>query len=175
MATEERVILVDEDDREIGTEEKLEAHKQGLLHRAFSIFVVDSGRRMLIQKRASGKYHSAGLWSNTCCGHPLPGEPVEQAAHKRLREEMGFDCALEHAFNFTYKAYLGNGLSENEYDRVFVGQFEGEPRPNPEEVEDWRWIAMEELRADVQERPDRYTYWLGRCLDGVIQRLVQGP
>src|SRR5918997_6672888 len=121
----EQVILVDEADREVGTGSKLEAHREGALHRAFSVFVFDRRGRLLLQKRAAGKYHSGGLWSNTCCGHPRPGEATAEAARRRLREEMNFDCELRAAFEFLYRAQFTNKLIEHEYDHVFVGEFGG--------------------------------------------------
>src|ERR1041384_1067698 len=119
--TDEQVVLGDERDLEVGAGEELAVHRSGTLHRAFSIFVFDHAGRVILQRRAGGKYHSAGLWSNTCCGHPRPGEPVETAAHRRLREEMGFDCSLAWSFTFTYRAVLDRGLTEHEVDHVWVG------------------------------------------------------
>jgi isopentenyl-diphosphate Delta-isomerase len=161
----ERVILVDERDREVGVAEKMRAHAEGLLHRAFSVFVFDRAGRLLLQRRALSKYHSGGLWSNTCCSHPRPGETVAAAARRRLAEEMSFDCELRPAFEFLYRAELGGGLTEHEYDHVFVGSFDGEPRPDPSEVGDWRWIGWEELREDLAARPQRYSYWLRLALE----------
>lgn len=154
-----------EDDREVGQGEKLEVHRAGALHRAFSVFVFDRRGRLLLQKRAAGKYHSAGLWSNTACGHPRPGEVTREAAQRRLREEMGFDCALRAAFEFLYRAELDGALVEHEYDHVFVGTCEGEPAPDPEEVEDWRRVGMDELRRDLREEPGRYSYWLRAAVE----------
>jgi isopentenyl-diphosphate delta-isomerase len=168
---EERIVLVDKDDREIGTEEKIKVHRQGKLHRAFSVFVFNSKGEKLLQRRARTKYHSGGLWTNTCCSHPRPGEPAEKAAHRRLQEEMGFDCELKEVFNFTYRAKLDKNLIEHEYDHVFVGEFEGEPNPNPEEIDDWKWIGLEELKRDMQENPDSYTYWLRVVFDKVVSHL----
>src|SRR2546430_1187270 len=156
----EQIILVDENDQELGVGEKLQTHLEGTLHRAFSIFVFDAERRLLLQKRARTKYHSAGLWSNTCCGHPRPGEATAAAAHRRLREELGFDCALRPAFDFLYRAELDGPLVEHEYDHVFVGEFNGAPQPDRAEVEDWRWVTMAELRHELRARPDDYSYWL---------------
>lgn len=156
----EEVILVDENDKELGTAEKLQAHKEGKLHRCFSAFIFNSEGRLLLQKRAANKYHSAGLWSNTCCSHPRPGELTEAAAHRRLQEELGFDCLLTEAFQFTYKAHFDNGLTEHEFDHVFTGKFDGEVIPNPEEVSDFKWVGMDELKKDIQDNPDTYTYWL---------------
>jgi isopentenyl-diphosphate delta-isomerase len=171
MIMKEMVILVDENDNEIGVEEKLEAHIAGLLHRAFSIFCVNSEGEMLLQKRARGKYHSGGLWTNTCCSHPEPGETLDHAVHRRLFEEMGFDCELKKAFHFTYKASLDNGLTEHEYDHVFIGEFDGEPKPNIEEVEAWKFISIDELREDLGHTPEAYTFWFRVSLEKVIEHL----
>lgn len=161
----ERVILVDERDRQVGSAEKMRAHAEGLLHRAFSIFVFDGRGRLLLQQRAISKYHSGGLWSNTCCGHPRPGETIAAAARRRLAEEMNFGCDLRDGFKFLYRAELDNGLTEHEYDHVLVGSFEGEPLPNPAEVGAWRWAEMDELLCDLRERPEDYSYWLRVALD----------
>jgi isopentenyl-diphosphate delta-isomerase len=159
MATEQ-LIVVDALDREVGVKEKMQAHVEGTLHRAFSVFVFDSEKRLLLQKRASTKYHSAGLWSNTACGHPRPGETTPSAARRRLREEMGFDCELRRAFGFVYRAVFDNRLVEHEYDHVFVGSFDGVPMPEELEVEAWRWINVKQLRRDLDECPGEYSYWL---------------
>jgi isopentenyl-diphosphate delta-isomerase len=165
--SDERVILVDPEDREVGTETKLAAHMHGKRHRAVSVVVFDSEGNLLLQQRASTKYHSAGLWSNTCCGHPRPGERTQDTAHRRLREEMGFDCVLRPAFCFTYKSALGSGLYEHEFDHVFVGHFDGTPVPNPEEVRDWRWVAVGDVLADVVSHPQRYSVWFPIALEGL--------
>lgn len=162
--SEERVVLVDADDREVGTEEKLRAHRSGLLHRAVSVFVFDRLGRTLLQCRADGKYHSAGKWSNTCCSHPRPGETSIDAAERRLTEEMGIRCALSRAFSFEYRAELGDGLVEHELDHVFVGRFDGSPKPDPSEVQAWDWVELPKLRADCAADPDRYTAWLPLAL-----------
>lgn len=158
---QERVILVDELDGELGSEVKLLAHVEGRLHRAFSIFVFDGAGRLLLQRRAASKYHSAGLWSNTCCGHPRPGEATEEAAHRRLREEMGFDTKLRWVFGFTYRAEFGNGLFEHEYDHVFVGEFRGTPVPDPGEVAAWRWAEIPEVLSRAEEAPEEWAAWFG--------------
>ena len=158
--SEEEVILVDERDRELGSSEKMRAHREGALHRAFSVFVFDAEGRLLLQKRAAGKYHSGGLWSNTACGHPRPGEETRAAARRRLREEMNFDCELSEEFSFLYRAELGGGLVEHEYDHVFAGTFDGRPAPDPAEVEDWQWVTIEELRRAVADDPARHSRWL---------------
>ena len=156
---EERVVLVDERDAEVGTLEKQRAHAEGRLHRALSVFVLDREGRILIHRRAGAKYHSGGRWTNTCCSHPRPGEPVEEAARRRLREEMGIDCALEPAFAFVYRAEVGGGLVEHEYDHVFVGRWEGAPSPDPGEVEAWAWARPDEVLACMDADPDAYTPW----------------
>ena len=157
-------MLVDRDDREIGTEEKLRAHETGALHRAFSVFVFDDQQRVLLQRRAAGKYHSAGLWSNTCCGHPRPGEDVGAAAARRLTEEMGIRVSLTPRGAFIYQASLTNGLTEHELDHVFVGRFNGDPSPDHGEADDWAWTPVAALEADCATRPERYTAWLPLAL-----------
>ena len=145
----EYVILVDENDQEIGSMEKQEAHEKGLLHRAFSVFVFNENKELLLQQRALTKYHSAGLWTNTCCSHPRIGETIEQAAHRRLTEEMGFDCELITKTSFIYKAAFENGLTEHEFDHVLVGNFNGEISFNPTEVKNFKWINLEELQIEL--------------------------
>lgn len=156
---EELVILVDPDDHEIGTREKLAAHRRGELHRAVSAFVLDFAGRHLLQRRASGKYHSAGLWSNACCGHPRPGESTAAAIERRLQEEMGISPGLQASFVFTYRAELDNGLVEHEVDHIFTGTFEGVPAPDPAEVSEWRWVAADALAAEVALAPQNFTAW----------------
>lgn len=153
------VILVDDRDVEIGTMEKLEAHRKGELHRAISVFVFNSKGELLLQRRAQQKYHSGGLWTNTCCSHPMPGEPSEKAAKRRLREEMGIDLSPEFSHKFIYKIDLDNDLIEHEYDHVFKAVYDGQPTVNKEEVEDWKYIDLNSLRADMDVNPDRYTHW----------------
>jgi isopentenyl-diphosphate delta-isomerase len=161
--SEELVVLVNERDEAIGTMGKLEAHRTGALHRAFSVFLFDGQGRLLLQRRAQGKYHSAGLWTNTCCSHPRPGEPVIDAARRRLREEMGIEAALEHRFSFIYKASFDNGLHEHELDHVFFGAFSGEPRPAPNEADDWQYLHPDRIEAGLSAHPERYTVWLREC------------
>lgn len=163
--SEERVILVDEDDVECGTAEKLAAHVEGALHRAFSVVVFNRAGEMLLQCRAAGKYHSAGLWSNACCGHPRPGEDVRKAARRRLAEEMGIDCELKPLFHLRYHADLDGGLVENEYDHVFTARYDGEPRPNPAEVQAFGWVRLRDIRRDMDEEPERYTAWFPLLVD----------
>ncbi len=157
----DQIILVDESDRPIGFERKLRAHEDGgKLHRAFSIFIFDDSGRMLLQKRAMRKYHFAGLWTNACCSHPRKGEKLPEVAHVRLREEFGFDTTLRKAFEFTYRATdPTSGLTEHEFDHVYVGVFNGEPRPNPEEIDEWRWVEADELRAWVRKHAGEFTPW----------------
>jgi isopentenyl-diphosphate delta-isomerase len=155
----EQVILVDEQDREIGSMEKIEAHRQGLLHRAFSILLFNSKGEVLLQKRATGKYHSAGLWTNTCCSHPAPGESMKDATRRKLLQEMGIDEPCEFAYKFMYRAELENNLIENELDHVFVGKFDGVPSINPKEVEAYRLIGVDELMAEMKKFPENFTYW----------------
>lgn len=161
----EKVILVDEQDREIGTEEKLQAHLSGKLHRAISIFIFNGRGEMLLQRRAWGKYHSAGLWSNTCCSHPRPGEGALEAAERRLFEEMGMSCCLEKVSELVYRAPLENGLTEHEFDHIFVGHCNDDPKLNLEEACDWKWIDMASLEEDVQSFPQKYTYWFKEILE----------
>jgi isopentenyl-diphosphate delta-isomerase len=160
----DEVVLVDRLDRPIGSARKEAAHRSGLLHRAFSIIVYDRGGRMLLQQRALSKYHSGGLWSNTCCSHPRPGEGTEAAAHRRLVEEMGFDCPLERVHGFVYRVEVDNGLVEHEYDHVFIGRCDASPRHDPGEVHAWRWIEPRELGRETALQPQRFSYWFKRCL-----------
>jgi isopentenyl-diphosphate delta-isomerase len=167
----EQVILVDKDDNRIGVREKLDAHRNGELHRAFSVFVFNAQGALLIQQRAESKYHTSGMWTNTCDGHPRPGEETLSAARRRLLEEMGFDCELAEAFAITYQADLGDDLVEHEYDHVLVGWFDGEPAPDPDEASDWKWIDMETLAQDMQAQPDSYAPWFRIAQPGVLSYL----
>lgn len=168
---EEQVILVDQNDNQIGLMGKMEAHEKGLLHRAFSIFVFNSNGELLIQQRALTKYHSAGEWANTCCSHQRDGESTLDAAHRRLQEEMGFDVELNEVFSFTYKKEFGNGLTEHEFDHVIFGQYDDAPVMNPEEVADWKYISIENLKKDIESHPERYTIWLQIALKEVETHL----
>ncbi len=156
---QEYVTLVDENDNVVGAAEKIDAHLNPRLHRAFSIFIANSNGELLIQRRAEGKYHCPGMWANTCCGHPRPGEPLEAAAHRRLREEMGFDTGLVKAFSFIYKTEFENGLTENEYDHVFVGRWDGTPNINKNEASDYKWIRKDVLEENIKKNPQIYTSW----------------
>lgn len=167
---QEHVILVDHNGKEIGTEEKIQAHREGKLHRAFSIFVFNTLDEVLLQKRASTKYHSGGLWTNTCCSHPRPGENHHYAARRRLHEEMGLNCELEELFSFIYHVKLNDDLFEHELDCVFVGCYDGQPVPNPDEVDDWKWMNIGTLKQDVRKNPQNYTYWFKLVLDRVIKQ-----
>ncbi|MDZ4668564.1 MAG: isopentenyl-diphosphate Delta-isomerase [bacterium] len=166
--TEEMVILVNENDQELGLMEKLEAHQKGVLHRAFSVLVFNKEGQMLLQQRAFNKYHSGGLWTNTCCSHPRQGENTMEAAHRRLMEEMGFDCDLTLHQTFVYKAPFDNGLTEHELDHVFVGEYNFDPAFNPEEVNQFQWISMDELYLQLKENPEHYTVWFRMIMDNYV-------
>ncbi len=153
------LILVNEKDEPTGTMEKMEVHQKALLHRAFSIFIFNSKGDMLLHRRAFNKYHSAGLWTNACCSHPIDGQETITAATKRLQEEMGFTVSLQKAFDFTYKAALDNGLTEHEYDHVFIGYYDGEIHPDKEEVQDFCFVNMSAIQISIQTHPQKYTEW----------------
>jgi isopentenyl-diphosphate delta-isomerase len=155
----DKVILVNRKGEKIGLEEKLKAHQIGKLHSAFSIFIFNSEGHLMLQRRAKSKYHAGGLWTNTCCSHPRDGETFEIAAHRRLKEEMGFDCELEKRGHIVYKAPVGN-LIEHEYDVLFVGNYGDEPKINLEEADDWKWVDFGSLLEDVVRSPQVYTPWL---------------
>ncbi|MFH0714612.1 MAG: isopentenyl-diphosphate Delta-isomerase [Candidatus Diapherotrites archaeon] len=159
MGVKEELILVDAADQPVGTAEKLEAHRAGKLHRAFSVFVFNSKGEMLLQKRASTKYHSPNLWTNACCGHPRLGETIAQAAHRRLGEEMGFDCTLKELFHYTYKVKLDKGLRENEFLHVLAGKFNGKIAPNAEEAGDWKWEKFDNVVRNAHSDAEQYTPW----------------
>jgi isopentenyl-diphosphate delta-isomerase len=162
---EEQVILVNENDEQIGLMPKLEAHEKAVLHRAFSVFVLNDKKEVMLQQRAHQKYHSPLLWTNTCCSHQRDGETNIQAGTRRLREEMGFETELKELFHFIYKAPFENGLTEHELDHVMIGYYEGEPLINPEEVEDWKWMSIEAIKMDMLEHPDLYTVWFKIIFD----------
>lgn len=159
----EYIIAVDKLDKEIGRIEKLEAHYKGILHRAFSIVIFNSKNQLLLQKRSCEKYHSPGLWTNTCCSHPRYGENIYDAIYRRLKEEMGFTCELTEIFSFVYKVELEENLFENEYDHVFIGRYDGEVVANKDEVDDFKWSDIDEVKADIANNPQLYTYWF-KCL-----------
>ena len=163
--TEERVILVNEKDEQIGLMPKMEAHEKAVLHRAFSVFVLNEKNEIMLQQRASHKYHSPLLWTNTCCSHQRDGETNLQAGNRRLQEEMGFETELKQLFHFIYKAPFDNGLTEHELDHVMIGYYNGEPKINPEEVENWKWMGIEEVQKDMQSHPEVYTVWFKIIFD----------
>jgi len=169
--TEVSVILVDEQDRQIGLMKKTEAHKKALLHRAVSVFILNQKGEWLLHRRAFGKYHSSGLWTNTCCSHPLPGETTIEAANRRLNEEMGLQCKLNELFNFTYKEPLDNGLTEHEFDHVFSGISDDTPIINPAEVIEYKYFKYIELQNDVESNPGNYTVWFRKIFERVEQVL----
>ena len=165
----EYIILVNKSDTQTGTQEKMAAHEQANLHRAFSVFIFNKKGEMLLQQRAKNKYHSGGLWTNACCSHPRPGEETEDAAHRRLKEEMGFDCELEKAFHFIYKTEFDFGLTEHELDHVFIGQYDGEIVPNPAEVEDYKWIKVDDLKKEITDNSELFTSWFKLSINKVIE------
>ena len=156
---EEQVILVDEQDNQIGLMPKMEAHEKAQLHRAFSVFVFNKDKELMLQQRAASKYHSPLLWTNTCCSHQRDGETSIEAGKRRLQEEMGFVCELEEVFSFLYKAEFDNGLTEHELDHVMVGSFENDPIINKEEVESFKWMKLEDVKNDIENNPNEYTAW----------------
>lgn len=167
----EQVILVDENDIQTGTMPKLEAHQKGLLHRAISVFIFNSQNELLLQQRAFGKYHSAGLWSNTCCSHPRPDESPKDAAERRIQEEMGMTIPLSFLFTFQYRAELEHALIEHELDHVFWAKSDVLPNVNPEEVADYRYISVPDLYRSIQQSPQAYSEWFKICLGNVLQQL----
>jgi isopentenyl-diphosphate delta-isomerase len=168
---EEKVILVNERDEPVGLMPKMEAHEKALLHRAFSVFIFNQQGELMLQQRALHKYHSPGLWTNTCCSHQRDGESNLDAGARRLQEEMGFVVPLEELFSFIYKAPFDNGLTEHELDHVMVGYSEKKPQINPEEVAAWKWMGMEEIAADMQQHPEHYTAWFKIIFDRVHTHL----
>jgi isopentenyl-diphosphate delta-isomerase len=169
----EYVILVNDKDQPLGAMEKMEAHEKGVMHRAFSVFIFNSSGQLLLQRRALEKYHSPGLWSNTVCSHPRTGEQTIDAAHRRMVEEMGFDCDLQKAFDFTYRANVGGGLIEHEFDHVFTGTCDTTPVPNPDEVVDWKYVSMDWVVKDVERHPENYTVWFIIALAEVRKHLAK--
>lgn len=155
----EQVILVDADDKPVGTMEKMQAHREGKLHRAFSILIFNVQGQLLIQKRAAGKYHSPGLWANTCCSHPQPSETMEAATRRRLREELGIDLQPKFEYKFIYRAELGNNMTEHEMDYVFSGTWNKEPEVDTNEISAWRFVDVDVLREDMAHHPEAYTHW----------------
>lgn len=169
----ENVILVDTNDTPVGQMEKLKAHLKGELHRALSILIFNSDGEILLQQRAFSKYHTPGLWSNTCCSHPRPGEDSLEAATRRLQEEMGFTTPLIKSFDFIYKAHFDNGLIEHEFDHVFFGTFDGEPVINPEEANDFKWVKLNNLMEDMRSSPENYTVWFRIIMEKMAERFPE--
>jgi len=155
----EYVVLVDKNDNQIGLMEKIEAHEKALLHRAFSVFILNKKGQLMLQQRAFDKYHCGGLWTNTCCSHQRDGETTLKAAKRRLFEEMGFETELEEKFSFIYKAPFDNGLTEHELDHVLIGSYEGEPKLNPKEAASWKWMKIEEVKREIEINSEEYTPW----------------
>ena len=170
---EEKVILVNSNDEPIGLMPKMEAHEKALLHRAFSVFVINGNNELMLQQRAHQKYHSPGLWTNTCCSHQRDGEENIEAGLRRLQEEMGFETPLEYLFNFIYKATFDNGLTEHELDHVMLGRFEGEPSINPEEVASWKWMDIDQIHADLNNNPSDYTVWFAIIFERFYNHLKE--
>jgi isopentenyl-diphosphate delta-isomerase len=166
-----QVVLVDTSDREVGVMDKMEAHRTGALHRAFSIFLLNSKGQMLIHQRAVGKYHGAGLWTNACCSHPQPGEDVKTSAMERLRFEMGLQCDIEKLFSFVYRASVENNLIEHEYDHVFLGYSDAIPQPHTDEVHQYRWIYPTELVEEIQRHPETFTFWFREAIHRVLEEI----
>jgi len=167
------VILVNEKDEPIGLMPKMEAHEKALLHRAFSVFVMNAEGETMLQQRAKDKYHSPLLWTNTCCSHQREGESNIDAGKRRLMEEMGFTTDLKELFNFVYKAPFDNGLTEHEFDHVMVGYFEDEPNINPDEVADWKWMQPEDIKKDIAENPKEYTAWFKIIFERFYDHLME--
>ncbi|MBR4582865.1 MAG: isopentenyl-diphosphate Delta-isomerase [Bacteroidales bacterium] len=155
----ESIALVSPSDGITGYAPKLLVHQQGLLHRAFSVVIFNNASEILMQKRATSKYHSGGLWTNTCCSHLVEGKDMETYMHERLQHEMGFDCELKFAFSFHYTAKFDNGLTENEIDHVYTGKWNGTPLPDPNEADDYRWATMDDIKSEIERNPDSFTYW----------------
>lgn len=169
----EEVILVNEQDQQTGTMEKIEAHRKALLHRAFSVFIFNHKGEMLLQQRAKLKYHSPGLWTNSCCSHPRPGETVDAAARRRLKEEMGFETPLSKIFDFIYKADFENGLTEFEFDHVYTGTYDGGLNPDQQEVLDYCFRSLEDIQQDLDSRPEKYSSWFRIAFPKVKERMKE--
>ncbi|MEM6865227.1 MAG: isopentenyl-diphosphate Delta-isomerase [Bacteroidota bacterium] len=170
---EENVILVNEDDQPIGLMPKMEAHEKALLHRAFSVFVLNDSGEIMLQQRAADKYHSPLLWTNTCCSHQRDGEGNIEAGKRRLREEMGFSVELKELFSFIYKAPFDNGLTEHELDHVLIGRYNGLPKINKEEVADWKWMHSTQIHSDILKNPDNYTAWFKIIFERFYDYLIE--
>lgn len=169
---EDKLILVNEKDDMVGVGEKLKIHREGQLHRAFSVFILNSHGELLLQRRALSKYHSPGLWSNTCCGHPRPSEHVTLAAQQRLRAEMGLDCRLKRVGSFIYRADVGDGLVEHELDHLLVGHSDVEPVLNVEEAIGWKWVRFETLKRELSDDPKQFTCWIRIIMETQVHQLA---
>lgn len=169
---EEQVILVNEKDEKIGLMPKLEAHKKGVLHRAFSVFIFNEQNELMLQQRAFHKYHSPGLWTNTCCSHQRDGEASIDAGVRRLHEEMGFTTSLRETTKFIYKAPFDNGLTEYEFDHILIGEYNEEPSINTDEVASWKWMTLDDVKDDINKNPQEYTEWFKIIFDKFFQHLV---
>ena len=170
---EEQVILVNEKDEQIGTMPKLEAHEKGVLHRAFSVFVLNDSGEMMMQQRAACKYHSPLLWTNTCCSHQRVGESNIEAGKRRLFEEMGFVTELKDVVSFIYKATFDNGLTEHEFDHVLVGTYNENPNINIDEVNNFKWMTLEQVKVDMELNPDLYTEWFKIIFENFYKHLQE--
>ncbi len=168
---EERVILVNENDEQIGTMPKMEAHEKALLHRAFSVFIFNKENELMLQQRAAHKYHSPLLWTNTCCSHQRVGESNIEAGKRRLMEEMGFVVDLEESISFIYKAPFDNGLTEHEFDHVLIGHYDDVPNINLDEVASWKWMPIEKVKADIKQQPELYTEWFKIIFDKLYEHI----
>lgn len=168
----EQVILVDQNDKQIGLMEKIEAHEKALLHRAFSVFVFNDNGELMLQQRAASKYHSPLLWTNTCCSHQREGESNIEAGKRRLQEEMGFVTDIKEVFSFIYKAPFDNGLTEHELDHVMVGKYNDAPNINKEEVEAYKWMLLDDVKKDIEENPTNYTEWFKIIFDKSYEKLT---
>ena len=169
----EIIICVDKNDNEVGHIEKMDAHIKGLLHRALSIFIFNEKNELLLQKRYSGKYHSPGLWTNTCCTHPNKDDRTDDAAIRRLQEEMGFSCDLKEVFSFMYYIKFDNDLIEHEFDHVYFGRYSNEISINPLEVEDYKWISLDNIKVDLKTNPDNYTFWFKYIIENHIKEIEE--
>lgn len=166
-----KVVLVDEQDHALGEMDKMEAHQKGILHRAFSIFIFNHERQMLIHQRAQHKYHGGGLWTNACCSHPQWGEEIKASALQRLAYEMGLKCDIDHLFSFTYHTPVENNLIEHEYDYVFMGYTDDQPDFNPDEVQNYQWISKTDLLKQIAEQPEKFTYWFRMAVPQIMDQV----
>jgi isopentenyl-diphosphate Delta-isomerase len=169
-----QIVTVNDKDEVIGASGKLDVHKKGILHRAFSVFVMNDNDELMLQQRAFDKYHSGGLWTNTCCSHGLPDRPLEEVIHEKLVHEMGFDCHVQKLFTFRYSAEFDNGLIENEIDHVYVGYYNSDPVPNPSEVHAWKWATLLDVKEMIHNEPDSFTYWFRNLIEPFAEMHSKG-